>query len=140
LSRNAAALEDAVRAGDLPFIGEHSGAFRDAVEALTERIEAALDQARSASVHYPHGPNPGTTAESALDQLREALEGEDLEAIDAALRAAQALPLDSKRREEISRIAELILTADFKKAAEAVSAAMALNQMTQSLWEKGILR
>jgi predicted transcriptional regulator len=54
--------------------------------------------------------------------LRDALEAEALEAIDLELHAAQSLALDPEMRGKLSHIAELILMADFKQAAEAVSA------------------
>jgi CheY-like chemotaxis protein len=124
LSTNAAALEDAGRKGDMLAIGANCGAFREAVESLAERIEAALAQ-----IHSVRGQNLSEreTVEQALVRLREVLEMEELDAIDAALQAAQALQLDSEIREDISRIAELILIADFNKAAELVSAVIKTN-------------
>jgi hypothetical protein len=59
---------------------------------------------------------------TALARLRKALETEDIDTIDATLYAVQSLPSEPGTRKEISRIAELILIADFKQAKEAVEA------------------
>ncbi|MDR2604032.1 MAG: response regulator [Desulfovibrio sp.] len=118
LSQTAALLEKASREGDLTALCAGLPAFREELAALTSRIGAFTAAARSADEEGQVTPE----MRQALARLREALEAGDVDATDAALARLQALPLSGKYSGAVSEIADYILTADFLKALEAVTA------------------
>jgi HPt (histidine-containing phosphotransfer) domain-containing protein len=119
LSSSAACLEYAGRWGDVSAIRDRLDAFREELKALLERMDAALAQARAPEGNA--GPASGRKREL-LSQLKTALEQEDLDAMDAALKDLKALPLTPETRDALAGIGECILSADFKKAEAAVDA------------------
>ncbi|MDR2603790.1 MAG: response regulator, partial [Desulfovibrio sp.] len=116
-SRLAALLEQAGREGDVPMIRATLPAFREELAALTKRIGEISAQARSGDA----GREDGLEAEP-LERLRQALEARDIDGTDAVLAELQALPLDDKTRAAVAETADLVLLADFQRAASAVSA------------------
>jgi hypothetical protein len=109
-------LEEAGRSGDMSAIHDGMDAFRDALKALLERIDAALSQARHHNKEDSDGRQVRCEHEL-LAQLKNALAQEDIDVMDKALEALKAMPLASDLRDALSAIAECILSADFTKAA-----------------------
>jgi CheY-like chemotaxis protein len=117
LSRAAALLEQAGREGDLLGIREKLAPFRERLGALRARIGEFLASARGKD----EKPADAELRE-ALTRLRAALGAKDFDAMDAALTRVQSRSPTGAMGEAISEIADLILTAEFKKAADAVNA------------------
>jgi HPt (histidine-containing phosphotransfer) domain-containing protein len=118
LTAVAARLEDAGRNGDISAIHDRLGAFRQDLEALIERTEAALAQIRPPD----SGDGGGDRERELLMQLKTALEQEDLDTMDKTLEDLKALPPAPPTRDALSSLAECILSADFKKARAVVEA------------------
>jgi CheY-like chemotaxis protein len=119
ISRLAAWLEQAGRSGELTIIREQLGQFCEKLSTMGDSIEAALAQFGSAS---GQGDLECESLRRILHRLLETLQTEDLDGMDAALQAAQSLPLDKETRGEVFRVTELLLLADFEQAAEIVGA------------------
>ncbi|MDR3298701.1 MAG: transporter substrate-binding domain-containing protein [Candidatus Accumulibacter sp.] len=115
LSTDAARLESAGRNGDTSVIEERLDAFRAALSALLERIEAALTQTR------PVESGNKQRESELLGQLKDTLEQADLEALDTALEALKSLPLSPDTRNALPAIADHVLSGEFKKAQDAIS-------------------
>jgi CheY-like chemotaxis protein len=118
LSQTAFLLEKAGRAADTSLIREVLPAFRTELSALTARIGEYTASARPPEDEDRVTPEIGQAAE----QLANALEAGDVDAMDAALAQLQSLPLSGKQRAAVSEIGECVLTAEFHKALDAVSA------------------
>ncbi|MDR3255646.1 MAG: response regulator [Synergistaceae bacterium] len=114
ISRDAAFLEDAGRRGDLEAIRDCLDFFRANLAETLSRIQAAI---------YPGRPNETnentqTIDKAALSRLKEALVAEDVGAVDAMLSEFAAMTLDSQTADVLSQISDLVLTSEFKEAAE----------------------
>jgi signal transduction histidine kinase/HPt (histidine-containing phosphotransfer) domain-containing protein/ActR/RegA family two-component response regulator len=118
LSQTAAFLEGAGREGDMPAIHSRLPSFREELAILTARIDDLSASEQSEDREKPITP----AMEEGLKHLREALDEKDFDAIDAALARLQALPPMEKMRGSISELADFILTAEFQKAADAITA------------------
>jgi HPt (histidine-containing phosphotransfer) domain-containing protein len=116
LSQSAALLEDAGRKGELSAIQARITPFRAGIVALSARIGEVLTKMRSS---YEDARN--VLGIEILIGLRDALDRKSIDDIDDTLAKLQALPLPGGAHEDISYVADLILTADFKKASEAVA-------------------
>jgi CheY-like chemotaxis protein/nitrogen-specific signal transduction histidine kinase len=114
LSQTAALLEMAAREADTPVIRDKLPPFREELAGLTTRIGAVLESARDGDDEKRAEPE----IKEALMLLREAMEAKDFDAVDSALARLQALPLAGKTRAAVSELADLILVADFGKAAD----------------------
>jgi signal transduction histidine kinase/FixJ family two-component response regulator/HPt (histidine-containing phosphotransfer) domain-containing protein len=112
LSHTAARLEKAGREADACIIRDTLPAFREELDTLTAQIAEFSAP--------PHGTNGeegvSPVVKDALVRLHEALEAKDIGAVDAALTQAQALSPTGDAA--ISELADLILIADFEKAAD----------------------
>jgi HPt (histidine-containing phosphotransfer) domain-containing protein len=117
LAAAAASLEEAGRVGDMSV--KNLDAFHDALKALLERTETALAQTRLHDKEDSSERQPDREQEL-WAQLKNALAKEDLDAIDKAMEGLKALSLTPDTRDTLSGIAEYILSADFKKAEDAV--------------------
>jgi signal transduction histidine kinase len=117
LSQTASLLEKAGRESDMPVIRDSLPPFRDELAALVMRIREIAASARVGDSETRLEPDIG----EALARLREALEAKDVDAIDDALARLQALPLAGKMRQVVSEIANFVLTADFRKAADSMT-------------------
>jgi signal transduction histidine kinase/FixJ family two-component response regulator/HPt (histidine-containing phosphotransfer) domain-containing protein len=118
ISRQAARLEDAARRGDRDTIKEQLGSFYTDLEALVQniRIVLHLDDAPTdeAAAEGPVEVSPVVRA--ALEQLRAALEDEEIRPIDNQLKNVKALTLDPPLRRAVSSIADYILVSEFNQA------------------------
>jgi HPt (histidine-containing phosphotransfer) domain-containing protein len=116
LSQSAAGLEQAGREANLSVLADALPSFHRELTALNEGIKKF-----ALGAHGAGSPAPGREEiREAAENLREALEAKDLEAMDAALAHLQSLPLAEDTRQAAAEIADHILTADFPKALEAV--------------------
>jgi signal transduction histidine kinase/CheY-like chemotaxis protein len=120
LAMTAARLEEAGRTGDISAKHNELDAFHDALKALLERMESALAEARFPDEAGISGPQSGR-GQNLLAQLKDALETEDLEAIDSVLREIQAIPLNQEMSVALADISELILTSEFERAGQSVA-------------------
>jgi signal transduction histidine kinase/FixJ family two-component response regulator len=124
LAAAAARLEEAGRAGDLSAIHNQLHTFHHALKELLERTEAAL--ARTRLPDERNGEERQIEKErELLAQMQEALTREDLDAMDNILEKLKALPLTSAMRDAVSGIANQVLVADFKQAADTVNSLIA---------------
>jgi CheY-like chemotaxis protein len=110
LSRVAASIEEAGRGGDLTALEIGLPTFRSELIELVSRI-AALTNKRSSG-----GGTPETAL--ALEELKQALETTDIEAVDASLGRLQEMSLNGTERQAVTVISDLVLTADYNKALE----------------------
>jgi HPt (histidine-containing phosphotransfer) domain-containing protein len=117
LSQTAALLEKAGREADWPAIHGELPSFREELAVLVTRIGEITASARSGNNETQAEPDIG----EALARLREALEAKDFDTVDSVLARLQALPLTGKMRQVVSEISDLVLTADFQKAAAALT-------------------
>ncbi|MDR2076189.1 MAG: transporter substrate-binding domain-containing protein [Desulfovibrio sp.] len=119
LSQAAALLEKAGREADLRALRAGLPEFRKELAALASRLGAFTASERSLD---GGAGRVSPEMRSALARLREALDARNAGATNAALARLQNLPLSGRQKEDIAEIEDFILTADFRKALEAVSA------------------
>jgi CheY-like chemotaxis protein len=116
LSATAATLEAARREDDMLVIHAHLAPFREALAVLAERIRGALE-----AIHAENdGEISDVRANEMFVRLAKALETENIDEMDTALGALQALKLAPATREALAGITESVLMADFERAAEIV--------------------
>jgi signal transduction histidine kinase/CheY-like chemotaxis protein len=117
LAQAAAVLEKAGREADMPVICDNLPIFLDKLSALTARIDELSAAERSGNEDERISPE----IQAAAAALREALQAEDIGAIDAALAQLQTLPSTATSRDITAEIADSVLVMDFQKAADAAS-------------------
>ncbi|MDR1686541.1 MAG: response regulator [Desulfovibrio sp.] len=122
LSQLAAMLEKAGREADTAAIRRHLAPFRKQLAALAARIDDVVRQASAATDREDAAAPPDPEIHILLTQLRDALEALDIEAADAALARLQILPLPETTRAVVFETTELMLEAEFQKAAARVNA------------------
>ncbi|MDR1162428.1 MAG: PAS domain-containing protein [Candidatus Accumulibacter sp.] len=127
LSQSAALLEEAGRKGEFSAIHERLVPFRARIVTLTSRIGEVL-----AEMHSGDGGDGGKKAVAlameTLEHLKTALDEKSIDAIDDAIAKLQTLPLSAKSRDDVSRAADFILTADFAGASDIVARLIAENR------------
>ncbi|MDR3321228.1 MAG: response regulator [Synergistaceae bacterium] len=112
ISQEAASLEDAGGRWDMEFIGGHIDGFREALSILAGNIRAALTPDES-------GVDEKKTAimdRSALLRLKEALEAEDIGAVDGILDDLMGRPLGAEIKRALSGISDYLLQSEFDEA------------------------
>jgi CheY-like chemotaxis protein len=119
LSREAAALEAAGKAGDSKTIAEKLPGFCAGLKEMADKIRAAL----AASVLTASAPgdtplldvsDPGVHA--LVVKLKTALEAKDMEEIDRVTGELSAKGLNKSTEEALNVISDLLLVAEFKQA------------------------
>jgi HPt (histidine-containing phosphotransfer) domain-containing protein len=119
VSQQAAQLEIAGRNQDLKTIEAQLGAFCTALEALVQNIRAGLDN----GVGGEGGSAPPSPAfRQALEQLRQALEDEEIRPIDTQLKNLRLMDLAPPQRQTVSAIADCVLISEFHQAIEIIDA------------------
>jgi HPt (histidine-containing phosphotransfer) domain-containing protein len=118
LSRLAMELEKAGDQGDLEFIQANLGAFLEKLAATAEGIKAALSKkAASSPGQEPGGPGQEPLGlGAALNQLKDALASENVGDADRIVASLCDEPLGDSARDSLSRISDLVLVGEFKKA------------------------
>jgi HPt (histidine-containing phosphotransfer) domain-containing protein len=125
LATIAARLEEAARNGELSAIGDSLHTFRKTLTMLLERLEAALAFARPEDGREDGAKGQAGQPEGELlTLLRDALEQEDIDAVDKALEGLKALPLTPKMRDAVFGISELVLRSEFRQAADIAEAVL----------------
>jgi HPt (histidine-containing phosphotransfer) domain-containing protein len=122
VSKQAAALEAAGKAGDMIVIAETLPAFTERLAALTEGIGAALEAASAASPEEDAviaSPTPGITP--LLRELAEALQAKKAGDIDRTVEELLRHNLERKIRETIEQISDDVLMAEYGKALETLN-------------------
>jgi len=125
LSEEAASLENAAELEDMEFLRERLERFREDIIRLAANIESALGAtsdptAADAGTDVKSGPESSEAIISLFLRLRKALETEDVGAVDRALFALSAMPLDRVADEAASRVSDLVLVSDFAEAARVI--------------------
>jgi CheY-like chemotaxis protein len=123
LSEWSAKLEEAGQRGDISFISEHLDGFRTKLSSLCARIDKAIMKVCSCDTN-----NEEEAEDSRWDQevarLRAALKAEDIDEIDESLAALRSLPLPphGTRHGLVTKLAELVLMAEFGQALQLIEA------------------
>jgi signal transduction histidine kinase/CheY-like chemotaxis protein len=121
VSKAAAVLEAAGKAGDRAAIKEGLPAFTEKLTALAEGIAAALE------VSTPEGDAAASDASGPalsplLRELVEALQDKKAAAIDRVLEELDQKPLDRKTRETLETVSDDVLMTEYGKAMKTVTA------------------
>ncbi|MDR2522631.1 MAG: response regulator [Synergistaceae bacterium] len=120
LAETAALLESAGKRGDLAFIWERVGVFRDGLTALVQNIETALSPAApEISLSEPESA-PLEEVVPLLTSLQESLAAEDVRRADDLIAELGELRLDTATAAVVSRVSDLLLLAEFEEAAQTI--------------------
>jgi HPt (histidine-containing phosphotransfer) domain-containing protein len=111
LSKQAADLEAAGKAGDLDTIRNEFSRYYGGLQKLTEDILGALALAGGTA-----DAEPAAARSPLLADLRQALEKEDIAAIDRLFAELEKKPLDDKAREHLASVSDQVLVTEFKAA------------------------
>jgi signal transduction histidine kinase/CheY-like chemotaxis protein len=126
VSKEAAALEAAGKAGDMQAIRKTLPGFREHLTQLIEGIEKVLEEKKEGLKEMAEdaGKAPSQTASSTLltllSALRAALEAKNMKEIDRILEEAEHLPLDGKTLEQINAVSDQVLMGEYHKARDEV--------------------
>ena len=117
ISEEAARLEDAGKAGDLPFIQENLSGFAERLKELTVGIDAALKTDVAAGMSN-NGEKTDDLSDlsSSLRELESAIKSGNDSKIDRILDTLNEKPLDSKTKEILEKISEYVLMSEFDRA------------------------
>ncbi|GHV67149.1 hypothetical protein AGMMS49928_03510 [Spirochaetia bacterium] len=128
LSSMAAELEKAGKAGDLVLIREALPGFAEQLAALAEEIKKGTLRAAGSLTDHTDSEEKSTDQESVfnplphslLRELATALESQKADAIDRILDELTQQALDPKMREVLDAVSDLVLMAEYTKAAKTV--------------------
>jgi CheY-like chemotaxis protein/nitrogen-specific signal transduction histidine kinase len=124
ISKQAAELEEAGKAGKPELIGDRLGVFYWGLKNLTERIGQALNRADPKKTET--AADSEETGEdlspyrSLLTELKEAMEKENIETMDRILEELESKPFDGKTKQILAEISDAVLITEFKEAIEKV--------------------
>jgi HPt (histidine-containing phosphotransfer) domain-containing protein len=120
LSQEAAELENIGKAGDTDAVKEKLPGFYEHLKETAESIGAArAEKAQIAENDGGTGLNLSDTGIHGLfDELKNALEAKDMEAIDRLIGELMGKGLDKKTINTINAVSDLLLLSRFKDAAE----------------------
>jgi CheY-like chemotaxis protein len=128
LSKKAAALEAAGKAGDMAVIGDGLLSFYEHLEETTQNIDQALGLSQADTPSPPGGFHPSTEnrplfeeLRPLFEELRKALEEKDIETVDRLIAEIEGKPLDEKTREAVEKISDQVLVTEFEAALSAVN-------------------
>jgi HPt (histidine-containing phosphotransfer) domain-containing protein len=113
LSKTAERLEEAGKNNDTRTISEDIGDFKMSVAAMIGRVRAALDKARDDAKSQSDSSGGIPQLSEMFRALRENIETENIDAIDEIIEELNALPLDARAREAVSKISDLVLMSEF---------------------------
>jgi CheY-like chemotaxis protein len=114
VSRMAARLEEAGKNGDIPAISGNLEPFCARLALLLEDIRAALRGAPACAAQT------ASVGRATLMRLREAMDRQDIGAVDKIVEAISALCLDEPTKRFVEDISDLILMSEFKKAVNTI--------------------
>jgi signal transduction histidine kinase/CheY-like chemotaxis protein/HPt (histidine-containing phosphotransfer) domain-containing protein len=116
----AAALEDAGKNKNIDLVHEKTDEFLETLRILTENISAALS-AEAAEAAEANDSGETSYADLHLEVLKEALITMDTEQVNKLLTGYTAMPLETKIKEFIGELEELVLLFDYDKAVERIN-------------------
>jgi CheY-like chemotaxis protein len=118
LSKQAADLEAAGKAGDLDTIRKEFPQYYGGLQKLTEDIRQvlALTEPPGKIRENSGSESPGGRARELLGELRSALEAEDIKNIDRILEELTKQPLGEKTMGVLAAVSDQVLLAEFKAA------------------------
>jgi HPt (histidine-containing phosphotransfer) domain-containing protein len=122
ISKVAAALEAAGKAGDIRTILETLPAFRERLTQLIEGIGKVLEE-KDGEAEAESGGKEDLTAP--LSALWVALEAKNMKEIDRLLNEIEQLPLDTQTRERINALSDKVLMGEYGEAVKAVNILLA---------------
>ena len=118
ISKEAARLEAAGKAGDAAFIQENLCGFTERLSELIKNIDTALEMNKAAGGQA--GANDSADVLPLLRELVTALKSENDSDIDRILDILNEKSLDAKTREILDTISEQVLMSEFDKAIETI--------------------
>jgi HPt (histidine-containing phosphotransfer) domain-containing protein len=116
LSKEAAALEAAGKAGNMAVIRDGLPSFYEHLEGMIEKLAHALGLSQDGISSPPAGIPPNAELQPLFKALRAALETMDIESVDKLLAEIETRDLDAKTKETISAISDLVLITEFEAA------------------------
>jgi hypothetical protein len=125
LSAQAAALEAAGKAVDMPFIQENLSVFAGCLSELIKNILVSLEQNIPHSpAHAPYSPLP-TPHSLLFKELFEALQSQKVPEIKRILKTLGQQTQDSKLKEILEQISDQVFMTEFESAAKLVEELLA---------------
>lgn len=122
LSEDAAHLEAAGKAGDMPYIKERLPPFLSKLLQITSVVASYLDGAfKDITRSAPDGGD--TRAAGFFVDLRDALEQSDVPRIDRTIASLEQTPLDKRQRRTVELVSNAALRGDFARAREIITRA-----------------
>jgi HPt (histidine-containing phosphotransfer) domain-containing protein len=115
VSKEAAALEAAGKAGDLAAIREGLPGFHQHLRELVEGIGKALEEQNAGAAGATQPGRGGVTPDS-FSALRAALEARNMKEIDRLLAEMEGLSLNAEDRDTINALADKILMGEYQGA------------------------
>jgi CheY-like chemotaxis protein len=135
VSKEAAALEAAGKAGDIRMIHRILPGFYEHLVQLLEGIGKVLEEDRSRELpgtarNSPEGTekSPETSAPScfsALSALRAALDAKSMKEVDRLFEEIDRLPLDAITRDAVNDISDRVLMGEYEEALEGITILLA---------------
>jgi HPt (histidine-containing phosphotransfer) domain-containing protein len=119
VSKEAAVLEAAGKAGDTQAISRILPEFREDLTELIEGIEKALEENRKTQ---EPSPQPLSNLQSSLTTLKSSLEAKNMKEIDRLLEEIEKMPLDKNTRKTVNAVSDDVLMGEYGKAAALINA------------------
>jgi len=117
LSETSASLEAAGHRDDISFIRGNLDNFRIGLASMIARIDKVLTKERFRNTMWEDvAETDDSRWNQEINRLKEALKKEDINGMDTAVGVLRSLSLTSDRQTLVSKVAELILTAEFEQA------------------------
>jgi signal transduction histidine kinase/CheY-like chemotaxis protein len=120
LSKEAAVLEAAGKAGDLQTIRETLPLFHEHLSRLIEEVKKILEkksEEKEASPTSFPDPQAQLSLQTSLSTLKEALKARNMKEIDRLFEEIEQLPLDAETRKQINAVSDNVLMGEYQKAA-----------------------
>jgi HPt (histidine-containing phosphotransfer) domain-containing protein len=117
VSRLAAELEAAGKAGDIETIPKTLPLFR---EHLTELIEGIQKNLTTNNTNSTNGEQDNSAYKETVVLLKSALETKNMKEIDKLLEEIEKMPLDEKTRETVNAVSDKVLMGEYREAVELI--------------------
>ncbi|MDR3172634.1 MAG: response regulator [Treponema sp.] len=127
VSKEAATLEEAGKAGDTTAVGELLPAFYVQLSKLVSMIEEVLEMDDQNETGDREGRNDSAVMEK-LELLRDALKAKNMKNIDRLLEDLETAAMDSKTREGINAVSDKVLMGEYEGAIDSVTTLLATKE------------
>jgi CheY-like chemotaxis protein len=127
LSKEAAELEAAGKAGDVTIIEEKLPVFYGRLKETAEKIGAALAETRNTESGGPFLSITDPGIRSLFLELKAALEAKDMESMDRLTEELIRKNLNKETAETVNTVSDLLLVSKFKAAAEKLEKFLKIN-------------